>query len=550
MRDLGEISDDNPHLEKRGTWIKDSEEHSLTTEERDEIIRRYNIEHSSKFGESSKDTSKIEETKEREVKIWRPQIKGIPVDSEDESMTILQDIIPGIFKHHRFEIMKEQIFMHMKTIQEFGHRKSVTKQEIRDFAKQNSYLPSTIEAWVLQKKRPKSYQVINENALTKEKGEVLVSEIREKLQGLETQDKLDLRLDSPYHESRTRMLPKYKKDYENACGFYRFLDELVDGGLLSDIANRVGIDRLEASRYVEEESFPRLIRKVLKLSLDEIEGINKRALVQDEVHYDLLLCKNPHIRDKEGFSDTDRLMRGYLRLREMQQSDTLPEIPQEELAERLNISFSLLNQYLSGKIAPRLQSVLLLHENSRLRYEGNLSELAFENRIEPALVFKELHQFRNLESIDVDTLVTSLSTIYEKTDTSSKVRWLDLHGYAPSGQEWFKQITNSCTKDRSEIELALNQQLGFDEDSRQRLRLGVVSSRIYLRLEDIQETDGMQLYNDKMFHFHDLNKIDELLSGAKARLGIKDDISLGRLVHQVTDHDRSATGLELNTDLH
>ncbi len=46
MRDIGEISDENPHLEKRGTWIKDSEEHSLTTEERDEIIRKYNAEHS------------------------------------------------------------------------------------------------------------------------------------------------------------------------------------------------------------------------------------------------------------------------------------------------------------------------------------------------------------------------------------------------------------------------------------------------------------------------------------------------------------------------
>ena len=546
LREIDEFSDEDSHIEDRRTKVKDYEEHSLTTEERDEIIRKYNDDF---LGKSSRDTREIQETKEHEVKIWEPQIKGTPVDSEEEVITILQDLIPGIFKHQRFELMKEQIFMHMKTKQEFGHRNRVTYREIADFAKQNEYPSSTVEAWVLQKARPSSYRIINENALTKEKAEILVSEIREKLQGLDNQTSLDACLDTPHHETRTKTLPYFKKGYENACGYYRFLDELGDGGVLSDIAQRARISRLDARRYIEERSIPRVIGKVLNQSLDEIEVIKERQLIKDEVQYEQLLSRQLHVRDMEGFSDMDRHMRGYLKLKEMQRSGSLPDIPQEELADTLNISGSRLNLYLSGKSAPQIQSTLLLNEDLRLRYEGKLPPLAFESRIEPELVFRELHQFKDLESPDIDDLASSLRAIYEQTDISSKVRWLDLHRYAPTGQEWFMGIVKFCSR-TPELEDALNQQLGFDKDSPQRLRLGVVSSRVYLRLENIRETDWMQIYNDEMFHFQDQETVDVLLSMAKERLDIKGEISLSRLVHQVADYDRTITKQGMNSDLH
>ncbi len=46
MRDIEELSDDESHIEDRGTKVKDFENRSLTTEERDKIIREYNAEHS------------------------------------------------------------------------------------------------------------------------------------------------------------------------------------------------------------------------------------------------------------------------------------------------------------------------------------------------------------------------------------------------------------------------------------------------------------------------------------------------------------------------
>ena len=46
MRDIEEFSDEEPHLEERDIRFKDHEKHSLTTEERDEIIRKHNADHS------------------------------------------------------------------------------------------------------------------------------------------------------------------------------------------------------------------------------------------------------------------------------------------------------------------------------------------------------------------------------------------------------------------------------------------------------------------------------------------------------------------------
>jgi len=59
MREIDEFSDDELHIEDRGTKVKDSKEHSLTIEERDKIIQKYNTEHS-KHGTTSDEDEKSE----------------------------------------------------------------------------------------------------------------------------------------------------------------------------------------------------------------------------------------------------------------------------------------------------------------------------------------------------------------------------------------------------------------------------------------------------------------------------------------------------------
>ncbi|TFH05334.1 MAG: hypothetical protein E4H14_12955, partial [Candidatus Thorarchaeota archaeon] len=489
--------DENEIFEESKRILQEIEDELLSDVECENLVKEVADELcNDPFGESlfPRDTKRIQspqcresrDQQEWEVDMWNPQIRGTPVDSEKQVMSLLRNIMPGLLKHQNFARFKDQISIHLHATQEFGHRSMVSYREIDDFCTLHNYPSTTVESWVLQKVQPSSFRVINENAVTRGDAEKVVSEIRGQLGELTSQAKLDEYLDTPYHEQRTKTSPNFKRDYEKACGFYRFLGMFAEGGVLSDTARRAGIKRLEARAYVEEKTTPRMIRKVLNRPLDEIEAIKARPLIKDMVQYEQLLSRQPHTVDIDGFSDMDRHMRAYLKVREMQRSDSLPDIPLEELAESLHISGSRLNLYLSGKSAPQIQSTLLLHEDLRLEYEGKLPSLAFENRIEHELVFKELHHLKDSETIDVDSLASSLKKIYENTDISSKVRWLDLHRYAPTGQGWFKGVVDFCGNNQSEIEHALNQQLGFDKDTPQRLRLGIISSRVYLRLENIR----------------------------------------------------------------
>ena len=49
MKEFDEYSDDEPRIEKHKKLIEDFREPSLTAEERDEIIRKYNTEYSKKL---------------------------------------------------------------------------------------------------------------------------------------------------------------------------------------------------------------------------------------------------------------------------------------------------------------------------------------------------------------------------------------------------------------------------------------------------------------------------------------------------------------------
>ncbi|TFH00257.1 MAG: hypothetical protein E4H14_19855, partial [Candidatus Thorarchaeota archaeon] len=61
MREIDEFPEDGSHFENLRTKVKDSEEHSMTTEERDEIIRKYNAEHS-KHRITSDESEKTEQS--------------------------------------------------------------------------------------------------------------------------------------------------------------------------------------------------------------------------------------------------------------------------------------------------------------------------------------------------------------------------------------------------------------------------------------------------------------------------------------------------------
>jgi len=260
-----------------------------------------------------------------------------------------------------------------------------------------------------------------------------------------------------------------------------------------------------------------------------------------------LIERHPHVRELNDFDGMRKLALAYVRFNKMGADGTLPDISQNELARQLGISSSRLSEYKNKNSYPKLIKILSLHESARRAHESSYTPEALEHRIEPELIFEKLSHVRDLEHDLFQDIATSLKEVYENTDSPSQVRWIDLRPYAPVGQDWCMRVYHLVEKFQDILEYAMNKQLGLED---QRFRFGAIDSKLFFRLQETSESNLMNLYRDEMFHFHDSKTREKLISKAKEQLGLKGDINLSRLAHQMTDYSKALTLQGMNTDLH
>ena len=290
---------------------------------------------------------------------------------------------------------------------------------------------------------------------------------------------------------------------------------------------------------------PEQAAKIVEIAILEAE-IEKPLILSEEKVLELIE-RHPHVKDLKDFDGMRKLALGYTRYKRMEVDGTLPDISQNELARQLGISSSRISEYKNKNSYPKLLKILIVHESARRAHESSYTSEALEHRIEPELVHEKLSHIRGLEHNHLRDIATALREVYENTNSSSKVRWIDLRPYAPVGQEWCRTVYNLVEEFHDVLEREMNKQLALDN---QRLRLGVIDSKIFFRSQETSEPNLMNLYNDEMFHFHEFGTRERLLSEAKDRLGLKGDINLSRLAHQVTDYNKALTQQGMNTDLH
>jgi hypothetical protein len=99
------------------------------------------------------------------------------------------------------------------------------------------------------------------------------------------------------------------------------------------------------------------------------------------------------------------------------------------------------------------------------------------------------------------------------------------------------------------VERLLNERLGLANNPNSRLRIGVVDSKLYLRVQDIRKINWMNLYGRELFQFKSLVRKKQLLEDACGCLGLRGNTVLSQLVRQVTDYDGTMSEHRLNSDL-
>ena len=112
-----------------------------------------------------------------------------------------------------------------------------------------------------------------------------------------------------------------------------------------------------------------------------------------------------------------------------------------------------------------------------------------------------------------------------------------------------REVAKSIHEQREEVETALNIRLKLDADPNERIRLGVLDSKLYIRREDTSEWNWMNIYKNEQFQFNSQAQKNQLVNETKARLGVQGATKLSDLVEQMTDYKRVSTSGIPNYDL-
>ena len=482
----------------------------------------------------------------RAVRMCMPEVRGVKIESMEQLHEIIGRDFPGVKEHRDYEMFMVQANLHMETIEEFGSRETVASGKIREFMKEIGVAEATGRAWIVKGAKPRIYTLLDE-AMSKSKGEAIVTQIRENLNGVDSIAEVDRRLSHPYHESHTKTVLGYPLKREYAEKYFQFLDEMAEGGTIRDVSWRVGINPSAAHDYLKGR-IPWLVNKAME-SPGEVREYKDDVCIDSKEKLQELIQRHPDVMEIKGFPKMLRHANAYLDLKEWQRNGGFPEMMQKDLARDLGISSSRVRSYLLNEMRPELFQILSTRERAKVKHESKLPPKALEHRMDPSYVHEKLRSLKSIEKPETADLAKTIEDLYRASPIERRVQFAELRQYHQHGPLWLREVAKEIINQREEVERLLNERLGLANNPNSRLRIGVVESKLYLRLQDTREANWMNLYGRELFQFKSFAQKKELLGDARRHLGLRGNTVLSQLVGQVTDYDRTVSGHQPNADL-
>ena len=485
---------------------------------------------------SSKEIEDIDTSLERarhKVKMYEPEVRGVKIESTNHLREVIARDFPGFEEHRDFENLMSQAELHDQMSERFGNLESIPSGVVRKFAKEIGAAEKTSRDWVFKEIAPRIYPLLDE-AFSKDEGMEKATEIREKLNGIDCIEKLDERLNHPYHEQHTKALPSYEFKYETAKKFYEFLDALENGGTVGDIARRLDMNQSTAQRYFER--IPDLVQRAIKETPEyEVKEKTDEVRIDSIEDFRRIQSRHPFVEEFPDYKKLEHDAEVYVTIKRLQREGMLPECTQKELAEMYDVNKRQVQFWLADKKEQELIRRLQIYEKARVEHESRLSPEALEQRIDPSLVYDEFKYLKEVKEPAVEDLVKPLEKLIRKAKSESTITWAELHPYHSGGPNWLRDVAKHIETNRSEIEEALNRQMGFNENPNTRLRVGVVDDHLYVRFYDSSERNWMRIYKNETFHFKSLEAKKQLLEDARVGLDIHGNPTLSKLIGQMAD---------------
>ena len=165
------------------------------------------------------------------------------------------------------------------------------------------------------------------------------------------------------------------------------------------------------------------------------------------------------------------------------------------------------------------------------------SKIEEEHRIESSKITDAFEHLGTLENISPLDMARSIENVMSSSPSKSRVEWVELS----SQSKWNTRVTDVLEGELMEVETSLNELLGISEDSNEKVRIGFVDGKLYMRKQDRSEDTWMNIYDNELFYFTSTGDKFKLVHEMRARLGLSTNRDLGLLIDQLSDRG-DATG--------
>ncbi len=280
----------------------------------------------------------------------------------------------------------------------------------------------------------------------------------------------------------------------------------------------------------------------------EKETHENRNPVRADEEYDQLRERHPYVEDMSRWSEIEKRKDLYMHVKEVQRNGEVPDMTLREWAHELDTSYSTLRCYLEDVKQPEAFDILDRNEEARRLRESKLAPEAFEHRIDPSEVYHHFKHLKDTKEHSPKDLAAAIEKMYQSSEHDSRMQWAELRPYHTGGPRWLRDVAKSIEQNREEVERELNQRMGLDNNANERIRLGLVDSKLYMRRQDTSEYNWMNMYRNELVYFKSLEEKKGFVEETRNRLGIQGTRRLSQLIDQITDKERTVQSSNANYD--
>ncbi len=188
------------------------------------------------------------------INLWEPEFLGIPIESVEQLLGLIQRYAMGIMFRRNFRKLIERARTHLKLVKKLKGWVYLDYGEVPALLKELGLPLETLRYLVRKAGRPRIYYFLEETKM--EWREEVYREFVRRMNGVTTLAEMDRRLQTLFFYDEFLNSLNQAQNEEFSMKYFTFWEEFMKGGLIEDIAKRLKIGRTTINEWLRFSQVP------------------------------------------------------------------------------------------------------------------------------------------------------------------------------------------------------------------------------------------------------------------------------------------------------